>query len=87
MTLTENLITPVITKSEANNCSILLYIVLKKLKKHVGNWSGIGLSVCFILDEGNCREPTKQQRKGKNRTRSKLKLCFLTEILCLLFKP
>ena len=86
MTLTENLITPVITKSESNNCFMLLFIVLKKIKKCVGNWSGIVLSVCFTVDEENCREPAKQQREGKNRTRRKLKLYFLTEILCILFK-
>ena len=52
MTLTENLVTPVITKSESYNCFVLLYIVLRKIKrKHVGNWSGIVLSVCFTLDE------------------------------------
>ena len=61
MTLTENLITPVITKSESNNCFVLLYIVLTKIKKkHVGNWSGIVLSVCFTLDEENCREPANK---------------------------
>ena len=86
MTLTENLITPVITKSESDNCFMLLFIVLKKIKKCVGNWSGIVLSVCFIVDEENCREPAKQQREGKNRTRRKLKLHFLAEILCILFK-
>ena len=40
MTLTENLITPVITKSESNNCFVLLYIVLTKIKK---NMSEIGV--------------------------------------------
>ena len=43
-------------------------------------WIGF---VCFIVDEENCEEPAKQQRKGKNRTRSKLKLCFLSELFCL----
>ena len=60
MTLTENLITPVITRSESNNCVILLYIVLKKLKKYVGNWSGTVFSVCFTLIEENCRESAKK---------------------------
>ena len=32
--------------------------------------------VCFTVDEVNCREPSKQQRKWKSRTRRKLKLCF-----------
>ena len=42
--------------------------------------------VCFTVDKGNGREPAKQQRKGKNRTRRKLLLCFLSELLCLSFK-
>ena len=42
--------------------------------------------VCFTVDNGNGREPAKQQRKGKNRTRRKLLLCFLSELLCLSFK-
>ena len=42
--------------------------------------------VCFAVDKENCREPAKQQRKGKNRTRRKLLLCFLSELLCLSFK-
>ena len=40
--------------------------------------------VCFTVDEENCRELAKRQRKGKNRTRRKLKLSFLSELLCLL---
>ena len=31
------------------------------------------------------QEPAKQQRKGINRTRHKLSLCFLLELLCLSF--
>ena len=42
--------------------------------------------VCFTVDEENGREPAKQQRKGKNRTRRKLLLCFLSELLCLSFR-
>ena len=42
--------------------------------------------VCFTVDKENGREPAKQQRKGKNRTRRKLLLCFLSELLCLSFK-
>ena len=42
--------------------------------------------VCFAVDEENCREQAIQQRKGKNGTRRKLKLSFLSELLCLLFK-
>ena len=43
--------------------------------------------VCFTVDEEDCREPAKQQRTGKNRTRRKLKFCFLSELLYPLFKP
>ena len=42
--------------------------------------------VCFTVDKENGREPAKQRRKGKNRTRRKLLLCFLSELLCLSFK-
>ena len=42
--------------------------------------------VCFTVDKENAREPAKQQRKGKNRTRRKLLLCFLSELLCCSFK-
>ena len=41
--------------------------------------------VCFTVDKEN-GQPAKQQRKGKNRTRRKLLLCFLSELLCLSFK-
>ena len=37
--------------------------------------------VCFTVDKGNGREPAKQLRKGKNRTRRKLLLCFLSATL------
>ena len=42
--------------------------------------------VCFTVDKENGGEPAKQQRKGINRTRRKLLLCFLSELLCLSFK-
>ena len=42
--------------------------------------------VCFTVDKENGREPATQQRKGINRTRRKLLLCFLSELLCLSFK-
>ena len=42
--------------------------------------------LCFTVDNENGREPAKQQRKGKNRTRSKLLLCFLSELFCFSFK-
>ena len=38
--------------------------------------------VCFTVDKENGRQPAKQQRKGKNRRRRKLLLCFLSELLC-----
>ena len=41
--------------------------------------------VCLTVDKENCGEPAKQQRKGKNRARRKLMLCFLSELLCLPF--
>ena len=41
-------------------------------------------SVCFTVDKENGREPAKQQRKGISRTRRKLLLCFLSELLCLM---
>ena len=41
--------------------------------------------VCFTVDEENCGEPANQQRKGKNRTRRKLKLYFLSELLSFVF--
>ena len=42
--------------------------------------------VCFTVDKENGRGLAKQQRKGKNRTRRKLLLCFLSELLCLSFE-
>jgi len=33
--------------------------------------------LCFADDEENCRDPAKPRRKGKNRTRRKLRLCYL----------
>ena len=41
--------------------------------------------VCYTVDKENGREPAKQQRKGIHRTRRKLLLCFLSELLCLSF--
>ena len=41
--------------------------------------------VKFIEDQKK-QEPAKQQRKGINRTRRKLLLCFLSQLLCLSFK-
>ena len=43
--------------------------------------------VCFTVDKENGREPAKQQQKEINRTKRKLLLCFLSELLCLILKP
>ena len=48
-------------------------------------WSGIVSFVSLSIKKYG-REPAKQQRKGINRTRRKLLLCFLSELLCLSFK-
>ena len=58
------------------------------LTKKVKNISEIEWNsfVCFTVDKENGREPAKQQRKEINRTRRKLLLCFLSELLCLSFK-
>ena len=53
------------------------------VKKVKNSWNSF---VCFAVDEKNCREVGKKQQKEKNRTRCQLKLCFLSELLCLLFK-
>ena len=60
------------------------FFSLKKWKTF-RKWSGIVSLVSLWFNE-NGREPAKQQRKGKNRTRRKLLLCFLSELLCLSFK-
>ena len=56
----------------------------KKVKKKTRKleWNSF---VYFSVDEENCREPAKQQRKRKNRRRLKLKSFSLLEPLCLLF--
>ena len=41
---------------------------------------------CFTVDKENGRDQAKQQRKGINRTRRKLLLSFLSELLYLSFK-
>ena len=60
-------------------------VFLAKKVKNISEmeWNSV---VCFTVDKENGREPAKQQRKGENRTRSKLLLCFLSELLCLSFK-
>ena len=59
------------------------FFLVKKVKNiSEMEWNS---SVCFTVDKENCGEPAKQQRKGQNRTRRKLILCFLSELLCLPF--
>ena len=60
-------------------------VFLSKKVKNISEmeWNSF---VCFTVDKENGREAAKQQRKGKNRTKSKLLLCFLLELLCLSFK-
>ena len=61
---------------------LLIEVFLAKKVKNISEmeWNS---SVCFTVDKENGREPAKQQRKGKNRTRRKLLLFFLSELLCL----
>ena len=59
------------------------FFLAKKVKNILEmEWNSF---VCFTVDKENCGKPAKQQRKGKNRTRRKLMLCFLSELLCLPF--
>ena len=60
------------------------FFSLKKWKTF-RKWSGIVSFVSLSIKKYG-REPVKQQRKGINRTRRKLLLCFLSELLCLSFK-
>ena len=48
-------------------------------------WNSFVLFVSLSIKK-TVEKPTKQQRKGINRTRRKLLLCFLSELLCLSFK-
>ena len=76
-----------------NNILFKKLQLLKTLKKtlfsrqKIKNISEIGVDsfVCFTVNEKNCREPAEQQRKGKTERRRKLKLCFLSKLICLLF--
>ena len=65
--------------------SIPKRVFLAKKVKNISEmeWNSF---VCFAVNKENGREPAKQQRKGKNRKRRKLLLCFLSELLCLSFK-
>ena len=69
-----------------NEKSFTQRVFLAKKVKNISEmeWNSF---VCFTVHKENGREPAKQQRKGINRTRRKLLLCFLLELLCLLFKP
>ena len=64
---------------------VLLRVFLANKVKNIleMEWNSF---VCFTVDKENGREPAKRQRKGENRTRRKLLLCFLSELLCLSFK-
>ena len=68
-----------------NEKSFTPRVFLAKKVKNISEmkWNSF---VCFTVDKENGREPAKQQRKGINRTRRKLLLCFLLELLCLSFK-
>ena len=68
-----------------NKKSFTQRVFLSKKGKNISEmeWNSF---VCFTVDKENDREPAKQQRKGINRTRRKLLLCFLSELLCLSFK-
>ena len=68
-----------------NEKSFTQRVFLAKKVKNISEmeWNSF---VCFTVDKENGREPAKQQRKGINRTRRKLLLCFLSELLCLSFK-
>ena len=68
-----------------NEKSFTQRVFLAKKVKNISEmeWNSF---VCFTVDKENSREPAKQQRKGINRTRRKLLLCFLSELLCLSFK-
>ena len=68
-----------------NEKSFTQGVFLAKKVKNISEmeWNSF---VCFTVDKENSREPAKQQRKGINRTRRKLLLCFLSELLCLSFQ-
>ena len=76
------------TSHTFNDKSFTQRVFLAKKVKNISEmeWNSF---VCFTVDKENGREPAKQQRnqrKRKNRTRRKLLLCFLSELLCLSFK-
>ena len=67
-----------------NEKSFSQRVFLAKKVKNISEmeWNSF---VCFTVDKENGREPAKQQRKGINKTRRKLLLCFLSNLLCLPF--
>ena len=67
-----------------NEKSFTERVFLAKIVKNFSEmeWNSF---VCFTVDKENGREPAKQQRKGINRTRRKLLLCFLPELRTLPF--
>ena len=58
-----------------NEKSFTQRVCLAKKAKNISEieWNSF---VCFTVDKENGREPAKQQRKRKNRTRRKLLFCF-----------
>ena len=58
-------------------------ISCKKTEKHPGNWSGI-VSCISLSMKRYVESQLNNSGKGKNRTRRKLKLCSLSELLCLI---
>ena len=55
------------------------FLLVKKVKNiSEMEWNSF---VCSTVDKENGREQAKQQRKGMNRTRRKILLCFLSELL------
>ena len=55
----------------------------KKTEKNPGNWSGI-VSCISLSMKRYAESQLSNSGKGKNRTRRKLKLCSLSELLCLI---
>ena len=68
-----------------NEESFIQRVFLAKKVKNISEmeWNSF---VYFTVDKENSKEPAKEQPKGKNRTRRKLLLCFLSGLLCLSFK-
>ena len=69
-----------------NEKSFTQRVFLAKKVKNISQMEWNSFVFFFTLDKENGREPAKQQRKAINRTRRKLFLYFLSELLCLSFK-